>query len=113
MRHAASDPQANPRSARPISPSSGACHFRQTLTFPLVYLQGLRAGRSPNYGARIFEHVARVRRRERRIEQVVAIVGTALVLGLYLATSGTSLLEGVAAYALVGWCCTFSPSALF
>jgi hypothetical protein len=48
-----------------------------------------------------------------RIEQVVAIVGTALVLGLYLATSGASLLEGVVAYALLGWCCTFSPSALF
>lgn len=43
-----------------------------------------------------------MRRRERRIEQVVAIVGTALVLGLYLATSGASLLVGVAAYALVG-----------
>jgi hypothetical protein len=61
-----------------------------------------RGGVCPNCGARISEHVARVRRRERRIEQVVAIVGTALVLGLFLATSGASLFEGVAAYALVG-----------
>jgi predicted amidophosphoribosyltransferase len=53
-----------------------------------------RGGVCPNCGARISEHVARERRRERRIEQVVAIVGTALVLGLYLATSGSSLLEG-------------------
>ena len=61
-----------------------------------------RGGVCPNCGARISEHVARVRRRERRIEQVVAIIGTALVLGLCLVTSGASLLEGVAAYALVG-----------
>jgi len=61
-----------------------------------------RGGVCPNCGARISEHVARIRRREHRIEQVVAIIGTALVLGLFLATSGASLLEGVAAYALVG-----------
>src|SRR5437762_6422249 len=61
-----------------------------------------RGGVCPNCGARITEHVARVQRRERRIEQVVAIVATALVLGLFLATSGASLLEGVAVYAIAG-----------
>ena len=61
-----------------------------------------RGGVCPNCGARITEHVARVQRRERRIEQVVAIIGTGLVLGLFLATSGASLLEGVAAYAIAG-----------
>ena len=61
-----------------------------------------RGGVCPNCGAPITEHVARVRARERRIEQVVAIVATALVIGLFLATSGASLLEGVAVYAVVG-----------
>lgn len=61
-----------------------------------------RGGVCPNCGARITKHVARVQRRERRIEQVVAIVGTALVLGLFLTTSGASLLEGIAAYAVAG-----------
>ncbi len=61
-----------------------------------------RGGVCPNCGARIAEHVARVRMRERRIEQVVAVIGTALVLGLFLVTSGASLIEGVATYALVG-----------
>jgi len=61
-----------------------------------------RGGRCPNCGARITEHVARVQKRERRIEQVVAIFGTALVIGLFLVTSGASLLEGIAAYAVAG-----------
>jgi hypothetical protein len=43
-----------------------------------------------------------VRAREKRIEQVVAIIGTALLLGLLLVTSGVTLLEGIAAYAIVG-----------
>ncbi|HVN64151.1 MAG TPA: hypothetical protein VMT58_05910 [Candidatus Binataceae bacterium] len=61
-----------------------------------------RGGVCPNCGAKITEHVARVRAREKRIEQVVAVIGTALVLGVALATSGATLLEGVAVYALVG-----------
>jgi len=61
-----------------------------------------RGGVCPKCGARITEHVARMQRRERRIEQIVAIIGTALVVGLFLATSGASLLEGVAAYAIAG-----------
>ena len=61
-----------------------------------------RGGVCPNCGEKITEHVARVRARERRIEQVVAIIGTLLMLGVMLVTSGVTLLEGVAAYAIVG-----------
>ena len=61
-----------------------------------------RGGVCPNCGASITEHVARVRARERRIEQVVAIVGTVLLVGFFLVTSGASLLEGAAAYAIAG-----------
>ena len=61
-----------------------------------------RGGICPNCGAKISEHVAKVRARERRIEQVVAIIGTIAVVAVFLVTSGASLLEGVAAYAAVG-----------
>lgn len=61
-----------------------------------------RGGVCPNCGAPITEHVARVRARERRIEQVVAVVATVLVIGLFLVTSGATLFEGIAAYAAVG-----------
>jgi len=61
-----------------------------------------RGGVCPNCGAPITEHVAKMRARERRIEQVVAVIATALVIGLFLVTSGATLLEGVAAYAAVG-----------
>lgn len=61
-----------------------------------------RGGICPKCGEKITEHVARMRAREKRIEQAVAIVATALVLGLLVVTSGATLLEGVAAYAIVG-----------
>lgn len=61
-----------------------------------------RGGICPNCGASISEHVARVRAREKRIEQVVAVVATILVLSLLVVTSGATLLEGIAAYAIVG-----------
>jgi predicted amidophosphoribosyltransferase len=61
-----------------------------------------RGGVCPNCGEPITEHVARVRARERRIEQVVAIIGSALVVGLFLVTSGASLFEGIAVYSGVG-----------
>jgi predicted nucleic acid-binding Zn ribbon protein len=61
-----------------------------------------RGGVCPNCGEKITEHVARMRARERRIEQVVAIIGTLLMLGVMLVTSGMTLLEGIAAYAIVG-----------
>ena len=61
-----------------------------------------RGGVCPNCGASITDQVARVRAREKRIEQVVAVVGTILVVGLVVVTSGATLLEGIAAYAIVG-----------
>jgi hypothetical protein len=63
-----------------------------------------RGGKCPNCGVPITEHVARVRARERRIEQVVAIIASLLVVALFLATTGISvgLFEGVAVYATVG-----------
>ena len=61
-----------------------------------------RGGVCPNCGASITQHVARMRARERRIEQVVAVVATVLVIGLFLVTSGATLFEGIAAYAAVG-----------
>jgi len=63
-----------------------------------------RGGKCPNCGIPISEHVARVRARERLIEQVVAIIGSLLVLALFLTTTGISLglIEGVGVYALVG-----------
>ncbi len=63
-----------------------------------------RGGKCPNCGLPISEHVARVRARERRIEQTVAIIGSLLVLVLFFVTSGVSLglFEGIAVYAAVG-----------
>jgi hypothetical protein len=61
-----------------------------------------RGGVCPNCGAPITEHVARMRLREKRIEQTVAIIGSALVLAFVLFTAGVSLLEGVVVYAAVG-----------
>jgi uncharacterized paraquat-inducible protein A len=61
-----------------------------------------RGGVCPNCGTPITEHVAKMRARERRIEQTVAVIATALVLGLFLATSGASLIEGIAVYAVAG-----------
>ena len=43
-----------------------------------------------------------VRAREKRIEQVVAVVATVLVVGVAVVTSGATLFEGIAAYAIVG-----------
>lgn len=40
--------------------------------------------------------------REERIERVVAIVGTALVLAVFTLTAGLGLVEGVLAYAGAG-----------
>lgn len=61
-----------------------------------------RGGVCPNCGAKITEHVARVRAREKRIEQIVAVIGTVMVVGVVLVTSGATLVEGAAAYAIVG-----------
>ncbi len=61
-----------------------------------------RGGVCPNCGTPITEHIARVRARERRIEQVVAILASALVLTLFVFTRGIGLVEGIVVYAAVG-----------
>jgi hypothetical protein len=47
-------------------------------------------------------HVQAARSREERIEKVVAVVGTALVLLVFAFTAGLGLVEGIAAYAGAG-----------
>lgn len=59
-------------------------------------------GRCPACGETVTAHVARVRLREKRIEQAVAIVATMLVLALFLWGGGVGLLEGIAVYAVFG-----------
>lgn len=66
---------------------------------PLVRRPG---GRCPNCGADVRDHVLRARLREKRIEQVVAVVSTVLVLGLSLTIGGCTVVEGVIAYAVAG-----------
>ncbi len=60
------------------------------------------AGRCPACGASVAAHVVAEREREERIERVVAVVATALVLGVSLFTLGWTVLEGVLAYAVAG-----------
>jgi hypothetical protein len=48
------------------------------------------------------EHVLHERQRETRIERVVAVVSTILVLGVSLFAGGCTVVEGVIAYAIAG-----------
>ena len=66
---------------------------------PLVRKPG---GRCPQCGAGVAAHVAAERERESRIEKVVAIVATALVLLVSIFTAGLGLIEGVLVYAGAG-----------
>ena len=59
-------------------------------------------GRCPACSATVTRHVEVARAREERIERVVAVVATALVLTVSGLTAGLGLLEGVLAYAGVG-----------
>ncbi len=61
-----------------------------------------RGGKCPNCGAPISEHVAMMRARERRIEQVVAVLASAAVLALFVATTGVGMVEGVLVYCVAG-----------
>lgn len=65
-------------------------------------LRRKRGGRCPDCGAPVTAHVAHIRDREERIEKVIAVVGTALVLGLLLLAGGRGLFEGVLMYAAAG-----------
>lgn len=53
------------------------------------------------------------RTREERIEQVVAIVSTILVLGLFVLTAGLGMVEGILGYAVVGALVWFLAKRLF
>ena len=66
---------------------------------PLIRKQG---GRCPNCGTDVREHVLRKRQRETRIEKVVAVVSTILVLGVSLFAGGCTVVEGAIAYAVAG-----------
>lgn len=59
-------------------------------------------GRCPACGAGVAAHVQAERDREERIERVVAVLGTALVLLLFAWTAPAGLLMGVIAYGGAG-----------
>ena len=59
-------------------------------------------GRCPSCGTAVTAHVQAARSREERIEKVVAVIGTALVLAVFAFTAGLGLVEGIAAYAGAG-----------
>ena len=59
-------------------------------------------GRCPACGAAVAQHVQAVRDRETRIERVVAIIGTVLVVAVLALTAGLGLIEGALAYAGAG-----------
>ena len=61
-----------------------------------------RAGRCPACGAAVSAHVEQTRKREERIEKILAVVGTGLVLAVFVLAGGIGLLEGVAVYAIAG-----------
>jgi hypothetical protein len=66
---------------------------------PLIRKTG---GKCSNCGELVTEHIARERLREKRIEQVVAVLSTAAVLALFLWAGGSGLGEGVLVYAVAG-----------
>jgi hypothetical protein len=59
-------------------------------------------GRCPACGATVAGHVQQAQAREERIERVVAVVASGLVLLVFALTAGIGLVEGVLAYAAVG-----------
>lgn len=60
------------------------------------------AGRCPNCGAEVAAFVAAERDRETRIEKVVAVVSTLLVVSVMVLGGGLGLVEGVLMYAAAG-----------
>ncbi len=58
-------------------------------------------------------HVKEVRAREERIEKILAIVGTGLVLFVFLFSGGVGLLEGVAMYAAAGAAMFYAAKKMF
>lgn len=66
---------------------------------PLIRKPG---GRCPQCDADVRQYVKQERDRETRIEQVMAVISTILVIGVSLFVGGCSIVEGVVAYALAG-----------
>ena len=66
---------------------------------PLIRKPG---GQCTRCGADVRQHVQEEREKETRIDRVVAVVSTILVLLLFAVIGGGKLLEGIAAYALAG-----------
>ena len=60
------------------------------------------AGRCPHCGADVAQFVADERDRETRIEQVVAVVSTILVVTVMVLGGGLGIFEGVLMYAAAG-----------
>lgn len=60
------------------------------------------AGRCPHCGAEVAQFVSDARDRETRIEQIVAIVSTVLVVTVLILGGGLGLLEGALMYAGAG-----------
>jgi hypothetical protein len=59
-------------------------------------------GRCPSCGMQVAAVVQGAQAREERIERVVAVLGTALVLLVFAWTAGLGLIEGILAYAGAG-----------
>ncbi len=59
-------------------------------------------GRCPSCGMQVAALVQGARAREERIERIVAVLGTALVLLVFAWTAGLGLIEGILAYAGAG-----------
>ena len=70
-------------------------------------------GRCPQCGAEVARHVEAARSREERIEQIVAVISTLLVLFVFVFTTGLGLIEGIAAYAVGGALVWFLANRLF
>jgi hypothetical protein len=70
-------------------------------------------GRCPDCGAEVAAHVQAARGREERIERVVAVISTVLVLLVFAFSGGIGLVEGIAAYAVGGALVWFLAKRLF
>lgn len=66
------------------------------------WLRRRPAGRCPECGADVRQHVQEEREKETRVDQVIAVVSTILVIGLFFLIGGLKVFEGIAAYALAG-----------
>ena len=78
--------------------------IRQRVACPSCGVELVRkpGGKCPSCGAEVAGHVRAVRDREERIERVVAVVGTVLVVAVLGMTAGLGLIEGALAYAGAG-----------